>query len=161
MVLLPHGAAAAWCFCRMVLLPNGAAAAYSAAAAWCCCRMVLVLVLVLLVVLLLLLRLLLMLCSSSGSSYSSSSSSSNFLIYKIEAAVDAAPAIFGRYLVTLWRQQLAAADAFGYNIGYNLDDKAVFPQAKYNLLCRYRNPVRGTHLSSGDNYAALIFNWVI
>ena len=39
-------------------------------------------------------------------------SSSNFLIYEIEAAVEAAPAIFGRYLVTLWRQLLAAADAF-------------------------------------------------
>ena len=35
-----------------------------------------------------------------------------FLIYKIEAAVKAAPAIFGRYLETLWRQLLAAADAF-------------------------------------------------
>ena len=41
-----------------------------------------------------------------------SGSSSNFLIYKIEAAVEAVPAIFGRYLVTQWRQLLAAADAF-------------------------------------------------
>ena len=37
---------------------------------------------------------------------------SNFLIYEMEAAVEADPAIFGRYLVTLWRQLLAAADAF-------------------------------------------------
>ena len=33
-------------------------------------------------------------------------------IYEIEAAVEAAPAIFGRYQVTQWRQLLAAADAF-------------------------------------------------
>ena len=29
----------------------------------------------------------------------------------------------------------------------------------YHLLRRYRNPVRSHHLPSGDNYAALIFNW--
>ena len=33
------------------------------------------------------------------------------LIYEIEAAVEAAPEVFGRYLVTLWRQLLVAADA--------------------------------------------------
>ena len=81
-------------------------------------------------------------------------------IYEIEATVDAAPVIFGRYLVTLWCQQLAAADAFRADIGYNLDDKAVFPPANYHLLRRYRNPVRSHHLPSGDNYAALILNWI-
>ena len=45
-------------------------------------------------------------------SSSSSRSSSNFLIYEIEGAEEAAPAIFGRYLVAQWPQQLAAADAF-------------------------------------------------
>ena len=50
--------------------------------------------------------------AAAASSSGGSSSSSNFLIYEIEVAVDAAPAIFGRYLVTLCRQQLVAADAF-------------------------------------------------
>ena len=85
---------------------------------------------------------------------------SNFLIYEIEAAGEAAPAIFVGNPVA--------------NIGYNLGDKAVFSPANYHLLRRYRNPVsaipaaapripypmRGHHLPSGDNYAALIFNWV-
>ena len=35
-----------------------------------------------------------------------------FFIYEIEAAEEAAPAIFGRYLVAQWRQLLAAADVF-------------------------------------------------
>ena len=48
----------------------------------------------------------------------------------------------------------------GRNIGYNLGDKSVFSPVNY-LLRRYRNPVRGHHLPSGDNYSALIFNWGI
>ena len=49
---------------------------------------------------------------------------------------------------------------FGRNIGYNFGDKVVFLPANYHLLRRYRNPVRGHHLSSVTIYAALIFNWV-
>ena len=98
MVLL-HGAAA-WCHCMMplllpllllplLLLP------------------LLLLLLVPLLLLLLLVPLLLLLLHAA-----SSGSSSNFLIYKIAVAVEAASAIFGRYLVTQWRQLLVAADAF-------------------------------------------------
>ena len=93
--LLLHGAAA-WC-CRMVLL-HGAAVwcccmvLLHGAAAWCCC--------------------ILLLHGAAAWCRCCCSSSNNFLIYEIEAAVEAAPTIFGRYLVTLWRQLLAAADAF-------------------------------------------------
>ena len=72
-------------------------------------------------------------------------------LYEIEAAVEAAPAIFGRYLVALWRQLLwRPPTRFGRNIGYNSGDKAVLPPANYHLLRQYRNPVRGHHLPSGD-----------
>ena len=52
------------------------------------------------------------------------SGSSNFLIYEIEAAAEAAPAIFGRYLVTQRRQLLWPPMRFGRNIGYNLSSPA-------------------------------------
>ena len=81
-MVLLHGAAA-WCCC-MVLLHG--------ATAWRCFMV--------------------LLHAAAACCCCCSSGSSNFLIYKIEAAVEAAPAIFGRYLVTLWRQLLAAADAF-------------------------------------------------
>ena len=81
-MVLLHGVAAAEWCCCVVLLRG-------AAAAWCCCCMVLLL---------------------HGAA--AATCSSNFLIYKIEAAVEAGPAIFSKYLVTQWRQLLAAADAF-------------------------------------------------
>ena len=106
MVLL-HGAAA-WCSCCMVQLLHGAPAAATAAAAAATAT-----------------------ATAADTAAATAAptaaattaaaaaaaavcngSSSNFLIYKIEAAVEAAPAIFGRYLVTQWRQLLAAADAF-------------------------------------------------
>ena len=59
-----------------------------------------------------------------------------FFIYELEAAVEATPAIFGRYLVTQWRQLLAAADAFRAENWDNLDDKSIFPPANYHLLRR-------------------------
>ena len=70
-----------------------------------------------------------------------------------------------RYLADIWLpcggSNWRPPTRFGRNIGYHLDDKAVFPPANYHLLRRYRTPVRGHHLRSGDNYAALIFNWVV
>ena len=56
-----------------------------------------------------------------------------FFTYELEAAVEATPAIFGRYLVTQRRQLLAAADAFRAQHRDNLGDKSIFPPANYHL----------------------------
>ena len=65
-MLLLHGAAAAWCYCRRVLLPHGAGAGGAAGAA-----------------------------AAAVAAATAVAAAAIFLIYEIEAAVDAAAAIFG------------------------------------------------------------------
>ena len=125
-VLLLHGAAAPTAAALATAAPTAAApttaaataadAAAAAAAAFAAAApaaaappLLLVLPLLLLPPLLMLSLLLL---QRAACSVQCAACSSNFLIYHIEAAIEAAPAIFGRYLVTQWRQLLAAADAF-------------------------------------------------
>ena len=67
-------------------------------------------------------------------------SSSDFFKYEPEAAVEATPAVFDRYLVTQWRQLLAAADAFRAQHRDSLGDKSIIPPANYHLPRRWKNP---------------------
>ena len=79
----------------------------------------------LLLLLLLLLLLPLLLLAGAAAAY--------FFKYEPDAAVEATPSIFGRYLVTKWRQLLAAADAFRAQHWDNLGNKSIFPPANYHL----------------------------
>ena len=77
--------------------------------------------------------------------------------YEIEAAEEAAPAIFSRYLVAQWRQLLAAADAFRAEHWVQSRRQSVLSADELSSA-PIEESVRGHHLPSGDNYAALIFN---
>ena len=79
----------------------------------------------------------------------------------IEAAVKAAPAIFGRYLVTQWQQLLAAADAFRAEHRVKSQRQSGLSAGELSSPAPIHESVGGHHLPSGDNYATLIFNWVV